>query len=199
MSETLQRDPVRTRRQLLRAAAAVFAREGATASLDSIARAAGVSKGGLLHHFPSKAALLVGLVDDWLTAFDAAVERHLDPADTRPGRVCRAYINANFDPELDDHGPRSAAVISALMATPEVLHRAHDHDRRWRDALADDGLNPQRVLLIAGLVDTVSLDEVFGSLVPGLRRSADDRHELRTLLLALTEQTGQLVAVPDTP
>jgi AcrR family transcriptional regulator len=59
------------RDQIVQAAIAVFALKGyAAASMDDICLAAGCSKGGLYHHFPTKAAVL-GAVVDRLTVFGA--------------------------------------------------------------------------------------------------------------------------------
>jgi AcrR family transcriptional regulator len=53
-----------TRDQIVQAALTVFALKGfAASSMDDICMAAGCSKGGLYHHFPSKAHLLRGVVD----------------------------------------------------------------------------------------------------------------------------------------
>ena len=50
--------------QIVQAALTVFAMKGyASASMDDICMAAGCSKGGLYHHFPTKSAVLAGVVD----------------------------------------------------------------------------------------------------------------------------------------
>jgi AcrR family transcriptional regulator len=52
------------RDQIVQAALTVFALKGyAASSMDDICMAAGCSKGGLYHHFPTKAAVLSGVVD----------------------------------------------------------------------------------------------------------------------------------------
>lgn len=52
------------REQITQAALAVFALKGyAASSMDDICLAAGCSKGGLYHHFRTKAAVLSGVVD----------------------------------------------------------------------------------------------------------------------------------------
>ncbi|MEX0749402.1 MAG: TetR/AcrR family transcriptional regulator [Dehalococcoidia bacterium] len=57
------------REQIAQAALTVFALKGfAAASMDDICMAAGCSKGGLYHHFPTKSAVLTGVVER-LTAF----------------------------------------------------------------------------------------------------------------------------------
>lgn len=50
--------------QIVQAALTVFAMKGyASASMDDICMAAGCSKGGLYHHFPTKSAVLSSVVD----------------------------------------------------------------------------------------------------------------------------------------
>jgi AcrR family transcriptional regulator len=57
---------VATRRRLLEAAEALFARAGYDgASMADVADRAGVGVGTLYHHFPDKRALLLALIDDW--------------------------------------------------------------------------------------------------------------------------------------
>ena len=54
----------RSKETILEAALPLFARQGYRgASLASIASAAGLTQPGLLHHFPSKEELLLGLLD----------------------------------------------------------------------------------------------------------------------------------------
>lgn len=60
-----------TRSHILQAALAGFAEQGydATGVADICARA-GVSKGAFYHHFPSKQALFLALLDEWLRGLD---------------------------------------------------------------------------------------------------------------------------------
>ena len=56
------------RDQIVQAALAIFALKGyAAASMDDICMAAGLSKGGLYHHFSTKGAVLAGVVDRLIT------------------------------------------------------------------------------------------------------------------------------------
>ncbi len=55
----------RTRAQVVEAAISVFALKGyAAASMDAVRLAADISKGGLYHHFPTKGAVLAGVVGE---------------------------------------------------------------------------------------------------------------------------------------
>jgi AcrR family transcriptional regulator len=63
----LRRDAEQNRQRLLDAAADVFAEHGLEASVDEIARTAGVGMGTLYRRFPTKDALISALVHDVLT------------------------------------------------------------------------------------------------------------------------------------
>ena len=54
----------RARARIVEAALAMFARDGyAHATMDDVCLAAGLSKGGLYHHFPTKPAVLCAVID----------------------------------------------------------------------------------------------------------------------------------------
>ena len=62
------------RGDLLDAAEALLSEQGGRGlTLSAVAERAGVSKGGLLYHFPSKEALVQGLVGRVIEEFDALV------------------------------------------------------------------------------------------------------------------------------
>ena len=62
------------REKILQAALEVFARKGYhRAIVDDIVRASGTSKGAMYHHFPTKEALFLALVDEFSTHLATAV------------------------------------------------------------------------------------------------------------------------------
>jgi AcrR family transcriptional regulator len=64
-----------TRTHILEAALRRFANYGYNAaSVDDICADAGVSKGAFYHHFPSKQAVFLALLNGWLDALDAGFE-----------------------------------------------------------------------------------------------------------------------------
>ena len=50
-------------------------------TLEKIAKRAGISKGGMLYHFPTKDAILIGLVERSLKAFTEDVKKLIDEID----------------------------------------------------------------------------------------------------------------------
>ncbi|MEV7096754.1 TetR family transcriptional regulator [Amycolatopsis sp. NPDC051045] len=178
------RSPEETRRALLDAAATVIRTRGVSASLDDIARAAGVSKGGLLYHFPAKDALVRTLAQDLLDAFRAEVRAALDPADTGPGRLTRAYVRASLDTSYDEVAVRETiALIAQLISIPEIAGLARADAEKWERELHDDGLPEDVVTLVVAAADGASTAPLWGV---GIDVAAARRLEQQ--LLDLTRQ-----------
>lgn len=85
-----QRRSEQTRRLILQAASDCFAALGYDAtSVDEICSRAGLSKGACYHHFESKHAVFMALLDEWLTGLDAALSQAREGADTVPRALLR--------------------------------------------------------------------------------------------------------------
>jgi AcrR family transcriptional regulator len=185
------RDATRTRRALLDAAARSVVSHGAGVSLDVVAREAGVSKGGLMHHFRSKDDLMAALADDLFDQFARAVEDRIDPQDSVPGRRLRAYVRATFD-DLEHHDAvEQTTLMATLSSFPEPARHAQERYRRWNETLTEDGVDPQRVLLVVRACDGASIAPLFeGPLSP------EELARTRSLLLRLASETGPVVGTP---
>lgn len=149
-----------TRRRLLDAVLAVTREQGAAAlTLDAVARAAGVSKGGLLHHFPNKEALLEGLLRQLFQQFEGHVEQHLAQEAERPGRWLRAYVRATFDPA----GPPVDIWLALLplIQDEHLLMLIRQDTERWRERLLNDGLPRGRAMVIWQAADAYWIDQSF--------------------------------------
>lgn len=154
-----KKTPKETRQKLLDAAITVLAGDPAQFTLDAIAAEAAVSKGGLLHHFPTKEAVVRGIVEYadrmWIERFSFELEQ--EPQGV-PGHWSRAYIRASF--EL---GQEKALLISALSKArsiyPDLLGGFESKD--WQTD--DDGLPPGRALVIRLTCDGLWFAQLFGT------------------------------------
>jgi len=114
-------DKPNARNAILDAAEGVVLQSGgAHLTLDAVAARAKVSKGGLLYHFPSKDALVQGMLSRCVMQFaeDAktARARHDD------GRA--ANLKAHVDASCDNKGPSrqvNAAMLAAVANNPKLL------------------------------------------------------------------------------
>ena len=125
-----KKDPEQVRRALLDCAERIAVQEGlAGVTIQAIADAAGVTKGGLFHHFPSKQALWEGIFMDMLEALDTEIEAHMAQDRHAYGRFTRAYVAAILsEVGLGVRSPR--AVLSVAIAGEKSL------DALWAGWLA---------------------------------------------------------------
>lgn len=92
MGYSRRKQPDTVRRAVLDQAAQIAARSGlAEVTIQAVAQAAGVTKGGVFHHFANKQVLLDAMFADQIERLDAAIDRHL-AGDEGHGRFTRAYV-----------------------------------------------------------------------------------------------------------
>jgi AcrR family transcriptional regulator len=77
----MQQRSEETRARIIESAIKLFSNRGYNAaSVDDICSEAGISKGAFYHHFESKQALFLALLDGWLQTIDNAIEASKDKA-----------------------------------------------------------------------------------------------------------------------
>lgn len=147
VSRSPRADAERNRRRILDAATRVFADSGPAATLNDVARTAGVGIGTIYRKFPDKQALLDALLEDKV---DAVVQVAIDAsALDDPGAAFRAYLWGMIEVHAGD---RSLATI--LFAPSRQERFPADHSQR---------LAPEADALIAAAV-------AAGELRPGFTR-----------------------------
>jgi AcrR family transcriptional regulator len=75
----MQQRSEETRAKIIESAIKLFSTRGFNAaSVDDICKEAGISKGAFYHHFETKQALFLALLDGWLQTIDTAIEASKD-------------------------------------------------------------------------------------------------------------------------
>ncbi len=117
-----ERGSISTREEILLAADRVVVEGGVSGlTLEAVAREAGVSKGGLLYHFPGKEALISGMVGRLVEGFTGALARELArEKGSANGRWLRAYARASFA-EDRWHLRVSGGLLAAVAEDPALL------------------------------------------------------------------------------
>lgn len=155
----------------------------ASLTLEAAARAAGVSKGGLLYHFASKEALLVALMSRIAAAIEADFRAAVARQPAGPGQVARAMLAFAFGVPGDiaaDHVDRAAAVfLAAHHHDPALLAPVREVIGRMRDGVAGDGLPEGHGMAIMAAVDGLMLARLFG-----LYQLADEERQAMGAALA---------------
>jgi AcrR family transcriptional regulator len=114
-------DARRNRERLLAVARDAFAEHGADASLDDIARRAGVGSGTLYRHFPTRQALLEAVYRDLVDALCAQADELL--ASPSPGEALATWLRAVVAYATTKRG--LWPLMTALGNRPEVLASCH--------------------------------------------------------------------------
>lgn len=155
---------------LLDAAEAVIVRDGiASLTLDAVAAQAGVSKGGLLHHFPNKDRLVEALVVRTAGAMRAHHEQAYFNTPEGPGRMARALLENNLR-DLNEWcvscRQGSAAAFAALAHNPSLIEPMRTaYADLYRRVAEDDGLPEGVGDAVVAAIDGLWLYWVLG-LVP---------------------------------
>jgi len=137
---------------ILEAAERVALEAGAAQlTLDAVAEEAGVSKGGLLYHFPSKSVLLEAMLENLLGGYEQRRDEKRASLPENEHRDFLAEMAAGLDVPPE---PRKQQLGTSLLAVvvhePGLLERCRSfHARRYACGLAEDGDLPKAMLLLA--------------------------------------------------
>lgn len=179
---TSTRDKERTRRSILDAAEQAFSDRGAGVSIADIAESAGITKGGLMHHFPSRKALIEAVAEHVNDRMWEEVHAHIDLSENRAGKFTRGYVRAmTGGSDYLTRLSNPTSLMDSTVITPE-LDALYERDaQRLNTAFAADGLPHARTLAIRFAAN--GLAAAIGS--PYLTN--DELEEAREELLALAE------------
>lgn len=128
-------DPEVRQRLILHEAIRLVGERGCNGfTVDELAKRCGISKGGLLHHFETKEALLLSIIDEFerseTEALGPLIDRALDHTGEGPSReavlafLTAAFARSNNDPDLG----RLYVRLTAEAIDP--VHLAHASVRR---------------------------------------------------------------------
>jgi AcrR family transcriptional regulator len=143
-------DGAATKQRLVETANRIVQRDGAARlTLDAVAEEAGVSKGGVLYHFPSKDALIRAMLDLLLGGYDEELDE--TPAEPRncdtPGGWLRGYIEASIHVDKDERDLK-AALLAAAAVDPDLLDPMRERYRAWQMRAELDGIDPALATLL---------------------------------------------------
>lgn len=175
-----RRAPEITRAEILDKAMEVAAELGAAGfTLDAVASRTSVSKGALLHHFPSKTALLEAIVDAAGKMFTDAVMQEAARDPEPYGRNARAYLRMTvIDPFSPDDVNLGRVVMAACAMEPALAARWRDWARKVTVDDPADPVGADDALMLRLIADGLWLSDLFGL----QEISAEQRRSLLSLL-----------------
>jgi len=169
-----------SRAKLLHAAEQVVMEVGAAhLTLDAVARKAGVSKGGLIHNFPTKDALLQAMVVQLLAAWKERYEQAAHELPNSPASKLKARLLAKL--HADERSRRvSSAVLAVAANQPQLLEPVRAHICQVHQALVESGLDFNLAVLLLLAADGLYMQELLGlSCFSARQRKSIVEHLLR--------------------
>lgn len=154
----------RTRQAVIQAALTIIARDGpGRLTFDAIARESGLSKGGVMHQFPSKVDVLKALLEHQIQYFDDAPPASASKANTAQHKT--ALMEQITKIREVSHQPYSIAhaIVAALVEEPELLTLSRETSRRHAECIKAEAIDPELALLRWSAAQGLLLSSMFGT------------------------------------
>ena len=131
-------------------------------TLEAVAARAGVSKGGLLHHFPTKEALLDAMIGRLIEKREESRKRVLDDLPDGPTRELKAYIMSGLvrDQKADRVG---APILAALAHNPKLAEPIREIIKKRYAEFVTKGIKFERAIVFALAADGLLFHEVVST------------------------------------
>ncbi|MFK7801626.1 MAG: TetR family transcriptional regulator [Anaerolineae bacterium] len=167
-----KRKAAETRELIFEAAIRILIAGGLSSlTLAKVASEAGLSKGGLLYHFPNKVALINAIFENQNCVFETRLEELCAEEGHAPGAWLKAYARASVEQIVD---PQTASLYASLFAAEEKYASAHALMRQkyvdWQVQVENCGLDPNWATLIRLTVDGLWFSEMHQYGPPDLQR-----------------------------
>lgn len=163
-----KKQPELVKSEILKAAIELSTKSGLSGiTVQAVADLAGVTKGGLLHHFSSKQELIEGVFNHLLEALDNEIDAQI-AKDKKPyGSFTRAYIRSSFSTvSWGESNPWPALAVS-IVADPTLRQLWYGwlKGRLAKHKATDSGLEMEIARLAA--------DGVWLNLIDGATHAVD--------------------------
>jgi AcrR family transcriptional regulator len=165
------------------------------ATLSAVCKRAGISKGGLMHHYPSKESLVDAFLSRSADQCLAETSAHLATVERGEGRRTKAYVNFVLKGPMmcDPAGSHEvSAVMIALMQGRQMSH-AMSYYQRLADEFRGDGISRSLRELIFTSIDGLWMQSAFLPPEVVAARANDVRLQLLRLIHAELESKHPLV------
>jgi AcrR family transcriptional regulator len=146
--------------ELFETAIQVAARGGVKGlTIESLAQAAGVTKGGVQYHFRSKDALYEELLDYALSRFDEALEE-MAPPGSKPGTWLHAYVDLSLGTPTDHDN--AVATLLAGIPVHDARARPYRHfAAKWKARANADGRDVATNTIVRLASDSLWMERAY--------------------------------------
>ena len=174
---------IATQTAILDAASKVILERGAEAlTLEAVAKEAGLSKGGLLYHFPTKRLLIEGMLNRLVAQVDAALAEELRISG---GDFLTAYIRASFK-TYPGRDKVSNALFAAIANEPDLIQPLQARFVKMQAEIAAAAPSPELGTIIRLALDGMWIADLFGFAPP----APEMREKMLDILLFMAKKAA---------
>ncbi|WP_227688010.1 TetR/AcrR family transcriptional regulator [Psychrobacter immobilis] len=177
-----KKQPEVVRRALLDQAARITLEQGLSkVTFQAVADAVGVTKGGVMHHFATKNALVLEVFNDAMAKFEAEVDTAMDKDPVRYGSFTRAYIDATIS--LGEKGQKefdNQATLYVLMLGDSEMRELWAQWANEQLKKHESTDNTETLCMVRLVADGIWLSDFSGI-------SISDKKSLRKRLIKMTQ------------
>ena len=151
---------------LIDSAEVVVTRDGvARLTLEAVAREAGLSKSGLLHHFPSKESLIDAMVDRTVVQWSQSVDEATEQQPAGPHRTARGMLQCCLGDASawnEQLHRSSSALLAVLVHCPGKTTTLHKFYSKLHSKMEQEGRGSPFGDLVLAVIDGFWLRWVTG-------------------------------------
>lgn len=188
-----------TSARILRAVGQIVLEGGLPAvTLSAVCRRAGLSKGGLVHHYPSKESMVTAYLQHACEDFWAVLQSAMQCEQSGQGQQAIAYVELMTTGEVvvsEDQDTNCTAVMLAMIQSGGQLALASDLSQRLVDGLQQDGLSREAAEIVMTVTDGMWFQSVVEPAETFLPRAARIRERLKECIqqdVARPSRSGDL-------
>lgn len=153
----------RSRNAALDAATTILTRDGpGRLTLDAIARESGLSKGGVMHQFRTKEAVLRALLEQQMAYFEAFSNRYIEKARETTSQPELAAQIATLREAISTPRSGAFALLAAMNENPELMAMPRDVDIKKVARMKAEARDPELALLRWAAARGLLLSSLFG-------------------------------------
>lgn len=117
-------------------------------TLEEVAKGAGISKGGLLYHYPSKDQLIKGLIEYYIEQFDSKIAEREKGEDEYSPNWLIAFVLEQFS-QVNSDSNCMAGLLAAVSMNLEFLQPVKEKRIEWLEKIS--GLKDPIMAMIVSL------------------------------------------------
>jgi AcrR family transcriptional regulator len=157
-------------------------------TLDAVAKCAGLSKGGLLYHFPTKDSLLEAMLARFLSDVDAQIATRCARGKGAPTHLDEFRERVRVLLEPSPRRRAGAALLAASADKPALMAHCRRSYREFVDEIATLPGGFERAALVQLAVDGL----VLGELLQLSPYTSDERSRLVKAIIKAADQCGRM-------